>query len=133
MDTPINIWSGCDDWLGAALTNMTELAFKKGKLDQHYPITSIDGIQYRDAEQAYKYYRKGKLPYDAVVMQRIIERKLRQYPELVDEIEARGGAEWLLKCSHITGRADRWTGRGKDSLFIRTLTTAYMEVNSDGT
>lgn len=131
MSKSINIWSGCPDPLGAALTNPTELAFRKHRLTRHYPVTDNNGVVYPDAEAAYQRFKRGHAPTDRVVMQKIIMRKLWMYPELLDDIEQRGGAAWIASCDHLTGRTDRWTGRGlKGSMFIRVLHAAYLQVQT---
>ena len=52
----INIWSGSDIGIGAALTNPTELAFRKGNIKNRYPVT-FRGVNFRDAESAYQEYK----------------------------------------------------------------------------
>ena len=59
----INIWSGCSIGIGAALTNPTELAFRKGNLKNHYPV-EFKGRVFRDAEAAYQNHKFGHLQQD---------------------------------------------------------------------
>ncbi len=124
-----NIWSGSSDGLSAALTNCTELAFKKGKLKNHYPIVDKNGVVFPDAETAYKLHKTGDIVKDRAIMIRIIAAKLRQYPRLTHHITARGGIEWLQTCSHIVGvKGSRWEGVGTESNFISCLIAAYEVV-----
>lgn len=126
MFKPCNIWSGSNDGLSAALTNCTEIAFRKGKLKNHYPIVDKNGVVLPDSEAAYKKYKTGDLNKDMAIMTRIIAAKLKQYPRLVKHIAKRGGTEWLESCSHIVGvKNSRWEGVGIESNFISCLIAAY--------
>jgi hypothetical protein len=59
-------------------------------------------------------------------MIKIIATKLRQYPQILKAVEARGEVNWLKSCSHIIGvRNSRWEGVGLQSNFIVCLVTAY--------
>ncbi|MGL5034280.1 MAG: hypothetical protein ACRC6M_10835 [Microcystaceae cyanobacterium] len=125
--TMINIWSGCKDLngLGAALTNPTELAKRKGILKGHYPV-NFKGSIFADSEAAYKFYKTGILADDMAVMIEIIKAKLQQHPRLTAAIARHGGVEWLEACSHIVGvKRSRWEGTGKSSNFIVCLIKAY--------
>lgn len=125
----INIWSGCDVPIGAALTNCTELAFRKRKLKFHYPVV-FQGMEFADAETAYQHHKTGDLEHDINLMVFIIKAKLEQHPQLKREIDKLGGKEWLEKCSHIVGvRNSRWEGTGLNSAFIFALTCAYVQVS----
>jgi hypothetical protein len=123
---PFNISASSKDSLGAVLTNPTELAFRKGNLKNHYPITDKSGKVWADVESAYKHYRTGDLEKDKAIMIKIIATKLRQYPAIVKAVKSRGGIDWLKSCSHIIGvRNSRWEGVGMESNFIVCLVTAY--------
>ncbi len=124
----INIWSGCDIGIGAALTNPTELAFRKGKLKNHYPV-EFNGKVFRDAESAYQKHKIGHLQQDMTIMTKIIVAKLQQHPGLLKIIAKYGGVAWLEQCSHIVGvRGSRWEGVGRKSNFIQCLISAYILV-----
>ena len=124
----INIWSGCENGLGAALTNPTELAFRKGKLKNHYPV-EFRGELFPDAEAAFKKFKVGKMKADVELMAEVILAKLQQHPRLYNAIKQNGGVDWLEKCSHIVGvRGSRWEGKGTDSNFILALTLAYVHL-----
>ena len=65
-------------------------------------------------------------------MVRIIALKLKQHPELVEGITARGGVAYLERCDHLVGvKGSRWEGRGKESRFIRCLIAAFETVLRD--
>ena len=104
----INIWSGSDIGIGSALTNPTELAFRKNKIKNHYPVT-FRGVNFRDAESAYQEYKSRDMQESIEIMTEIIVCKLQQHPRLSEEITKRGGVEWLKRCRHIVGvRNSRW-------------------------
>lgn len=125
----MNIFSG-EGGLGSALTNPTELARSKGKLDKAYPIT-IDGFKYADAEAAYQARKIGEEVHDDCMMEIIICGKLTQHMELFEEIKERGGVEFLERCTHITyaksERGQAWEGVGRGSRFIRNLIGGYRK------
>jgi hypothetical protein len=124
--TPNNIWSGSSDGLLAALTNPTELAKRKGKLKQSYPVIDKTGKTWADSEAAYKFYKTGDTQKDAAIMTRIIKCKLEQHPRLAQTIAVRGGEQYLIGCNHIVGvKNSRWEGVGEESLFIKCLIAAY--------
>lgn len=121
MDKPMNVWSGSKG-IGGALTNMTELAFRKGSIVNHYPV-EYEGVVYPDAEAAYQKLKTQPRHLD--LMARIIATKLRQHPRLFDEIMARGGVAWLETCEHRTWArsqsAQWWEGKGRESPMIQAL------------
>ena len=128
----MNISSRSSDPLLAALTNPTELARRKGNLATLYPLVDKTGRVWRDAEAAYKAYKTGDTPRDERVIVRIIALKLKQHPELVEGITARGGIAYLERCDHLVGvRGSRWEGRGRKSRFIRCLIAAFETVLRD--
>lgn len=123
----MNIWSGArGDELAAALTNPTTWSRRKGGISTDYPVT-VDGVTYPDAEAAYKAAQRR--PGDVEAMIPIIALKFAQHPTLVGWVEARGGREWLLTCSHFVGarsaRAAYWEGVGVESPFIRALVAGW--------
>jgi len=102
--SPLNIWSGSSEMngLGAALTNPTELSFKKGKIKHHYPVVFNN------------------------------QSLLEQHPQLLSAITFRGGVAWLKTCSHrVRVKSSRWEGVGRKSNFIACLIEAYTEVIAD--
>lgn len=124
MDT--NIWSGSSDWLCASLTNPTEISKRKGKVKNDVGVYVGDRY-FESAEQAYFTLRDGSK--DLITMSKVICNKFRAHPELVEEVEKRGGIVWLQNCSHFTGaktvRFQWWEGRGTASPFIATLVFGY--------
>src|SRR5690349_16469819 len=133
MWTSVNIWSGSPDLLGAALTNPTELARRKGRLARSYPV-EVDGRVFEDAEAAYQ-AAKGRSG-DVQAVARIVELKFRQHPDLVRWVQARGGRAWLESCSHRTGarsaRFQWWEGDGLQSPFIRALAEGFARATAAG-
>ena len=122
----INIWSCSDIGIGAALTNPTELAFRKNKIKNRYSVT-FRGVNFRDAESVYQEYKSREMQESIEIMTEIIVCKLQQHPRLFEEITKRGGVEWLKRCRHIVGvRNSRWEGYGLESNFILCLVFAYQ-------
>ena len=71
-----------------------------------------------DAEEALKY--------DMNLMYKLQVEKFRKNPELIDEINERGGLEFIMKSSHIVGvKNSRWEGIGMESNFIKVLAKSY--------
>lgn len=127
----INIWSGSKQMkgLGAALTNPTELSFKKGNIKNHYPI-SFRGVQFVDAEAAYQQFKTGNLEEDKKLMTQIIAIKFIEYPRLFEKIRDNGGVAWLEKCAHLVVRNQCWEGVGRKSNFICCLIDAYLKIET---
>lgn len=124
----INIWSGAQG-LGGALTNMSERAREKGKINHPYPVKVL-GINYVDAEQAYqKLKHPGGEEFNDGLMVDIIALKFHQHPKLAQYVKRFGGAAWLKTCDHFVGakskRGASWEGAGMESRFIRNLVEGY--------
>ena len=66
--------------------------------------------------------------YDVKLMQGLIEDKLTQHPDLVSQINERGGKAFLEKSTHSMGYG-RWSSKG-DNLFVKTLIDAYNNVSA---
>lgn len=128
----MNIYSGSDDGLGAALTNPTLLSFEKGKIQNAYPV-QFRGVVYLDAEGAYQAH-KGRLQDRAKdqLMIDVIAAKFQQHPRLLHTVRKRGGVEYLRTCTHYVGSrvTGKWEGAGEQSRFIRNLITAYVIAES---
>lgn len=113
--------------LAAALTNVTY-----GK----YPVDAVPGLKKPDptgnhkmsAEAWYQANKTGNERKDKLIMQRVIEAKLRQYPELMKQVAERGGAAWIKASRHEVTGNPRWEGKGFESNFIRVLHDAYQAV-----
>lgn len=127
---PINIWSGTPG-LGGALTNMSERAKERGNIKHSYPVM-INGVSYRDAEEAYQALKcAGEDAYNDGLMIDIIALKFKQHPKLFNYVKDRGGSAWLEKCAHFTGAKSEgfrsWEGQGNASRFIRNLVFGYTK------
>lgn len=123
----INIFSG-EKGLGGALTNPTELARKKGSIEEYYPVRYA-ARNWPDVETAYHVLKTENTVENDELMAELIAAKLRQHPTLMAQIEQRGGKEFLLLCSHFTGakseQAKSWEGQGLASRFIRNLVKGH--------
>ncbi|MGD2184429.1 hypothetical protein [Lusitaniella coriacea] len=150
---PVNIYSGSDFPLGAALTNPTETSKLKGKIQQSYPVsfrgnpyrpanTSLkaekyfsdkpEGVPYVSAEDAYQAWKHTAPPGKERdrLMAEILVTKLEQHPQLFLAIEENGGTAWLEQCEHnVTGRGF-WEGKGRSSPFIACLIYACEQVRN---
>jgi hypothetical protein len=125
----MNIYSGSGG-LASALTNPTELAFRKGCLVEHYPVT-FRGVTYPDAEAAYQRLKVHDVAMDDYMMAEVIAAKLRQHSRLNNCIRKRGGETFLATCSHFTyAHSDVWHGMGTGSRFIRCLIEGYRRANT---
>lgn len=124
----INIFSGAPDPLGAALTNPTELARKKGTVAERYGVQFL-GKAWPDVEGAYLALKTPNEHANNQLMVELIAAKLQQHPSLIEDIQRRGGLPFLLACSHWTGARSEhfkaWEGDGLKSRFIRNLVAAY--------
>ncbi len=121
---PGNIWSGSPTL--ARFTNPTELARKKGTLSHEYPIT-WQNRTWPDVEAAYKATVKPAMTLGQcmLLLANIMEVKFRAYPELIDELRAAGGEDWIFACTHLVYGRSRWEGTGRDSMFLRCLAEVY--------
>lgn len=123
----INIYSGAGG-LGSALTNPTELAFRKGALQERYPIEYLNR-QWPDVESAYQILKVEDTSANDRLMVALIAAKFAQHPNLMQEVQTRGGRTFLEACEHFTGaRSDNfkaWEGKGMQSRFIRNLVCAF--------
>ena len=86
--------------LGAALTNPTELSFKKGKIKHHYPVV-FNNQSFVDAEAVYQAYKTGYIEPDKQIMTAVIKAKLEQHPQLLSAITFRGGVARTAKLAAI--------------------------------
>lgn len=112
--------------LGAALTNVT---FGKYQVERVPGLKAPnDPMHKKSAEAWYKANRTGNQRKDMLLMQRVIEAKLRQYPELVKQIDERGGEAWIKASNHTVNGNIRWEGKGMESNFLRVLRDAYLAV-----
>lgn len=123
----INIYSGAGG-LGSALTNPTELAFRKGVLNVRYPVV-FAGREWADVETAYLTLKGQDEHENDELMAELIATKLTQHPSLMNAIEVRGARGFLEACSHFTSarteRFQAWEGQGRESRFIRNLIAGF--------
>lgn len=69
------------------------------------------------------------LKHDMNLMYKLQVEKFEKHPELIDEINAKGGLEFIKNSSHIIGVPNsRWEGEGMNSNFIKVLAKSYEKV-----
>jgi hypothetical protein len=121
---PGNIWSGSPAL--ARFTNPTALAVKKGTLDKNYPI-HYNGKDWVDVEAAYKatVTPAMTLGQRMILLAEIMTIKFRTYPELIDELRAAGGEDWIFSCWHVVYGRSSWEGHGRNSMFLRCLAEVW--------
>ena len=120
------------------------------KLTNKYNEVSVEykGTVFKNAEHAYQTWKsgsfdqsgfdaqgeRGRMPADKntnyQTMVEILTAKFEQHPELVDEINKRGGVEYLKQSTHnVLGRQnDYWETSGQNK-FIEALIDAYNNYN----
>ncbi len=123
----INI-SSYETGLGHQLSNLAALPIK------------FFGVDYKRSEDAYQTTEVSleSLADDNVLglMVEILEAKLVQHRPLLQAISDRGGAKFLVGCTHNpikngkVVKPDRWTG--KDGLFMQALRKAYDNLVNGG-
>ena len=118
-----NISSGSANPLLAALTNPTELALKKKKISQSYPVT-YNGKKYKDAEAAYQANKVRDLGQSMEIMSDIIRDKFLQHEDLYSAAASLGEAR-LSQLSHRVNGNKRWEGNGLESNFITALVNGF--------
>lgn len=118
----INISSKSSDKLGQRLSNPNW--YTKDLMDVETPYkenASKIKVPHLNMEEALKY--------DMNLMWELQVKKFRKNPELIDEINERGGLEFIKQSSHIVGvRGSRWEGEGMNSNFIKVLVQSYTTV-----
>ena len=91
---------------------------------------TFEGRSYRDVEEAYQ-KNKSKYPIGQArdnFMLNLIEIKLRTYPKLIEEINKKGGINYLTDSTHQpTNKNSHWESGG-DNAFIKLLSQAYLNV-----
>ena len=116
-----NIWSGNRQL--AVLTNPTELAFRKGSLRNHYPVTYRDRV-WPDCEAIYWHFKRSEQDLEAFMIDFMVA-KLKQYPVLVESIDLSGGIEFLAKCVHRVN-GGWWESCHPEDRFMNCLRKAYL-------
>lgn len=127
-NTPDNIWSGATDPVLAALTSSTDVAQRKGRLQQSIPVRDTRGRTWPSASAAFAAFKTGALDKDVVILGKILRARFEQHPWLAQAVAERGGADYLRGCSHIVGAYQSdWEGVGLESPFIQALLSGYEE------
>lgn len=123
----INIYSG-EKGLGGALTNPTELAFRKESIQNSYPV-KFRNREFADVEEAYHVLAGPSPEENDKLMALLIACKFEQHPMLFQAVIKRGGVAWLDQCSHFTYAKSEgfqaWEGQGRESRFIRNLIAGF--------
>lgn len=133
----INISSN-EKGLGAALTNPTHYnprgksAKQKNNLESKYIYLDqgieYQGKRYQDVEEAYFALKRGR---DPKLLTDLIRTKLKTYPNLVKEIDERGGLEFLKASTHNVVGDKFWESTGEDQ-FMKSLREAYVSLHRPG-
>ena len=85
-----------------------------------------------DVETPYKARKTGVLKDDMNLIYELQVQKFQKNPELIDEINAQGGLEFIKNSSHNVGVPNsRWEGNGMESNFIKVLAKSYTKVAKD--
>lgn len=126
--------------LGFALTNPTltdkygrsrpESYYNKGtysyrKLFKSKPLV-IDGIDYKDVEDAYQCLKTGDHEYDNALMFTLITYKFTTYPELYHRIKEKGGLKYLYDCTHQPVSKKDWYYTNGGNGFMKILIASYL-------
>ena len=123
---PNNIWSGATDPVLAALTSSTDVAQRKGRLQQPIPVRDRHGRSWPSASAAFAAFKTGALDKDVAILAKILRARFEQHPWLADSVAERGGIDYLRSCSHLVGAYQSdWEGVGLDSPFIQALVAGY--------
>lgn len=144
----INISSKSNDSLGRKLTNVHYAKNGESEFDitpsnkqlidpskvskdwfNNGQIKSAKSVWGLSVEAWYKANMTHDDEHDVKLMEGLIVDKLKQYPELVQEINERGGVAFLESSTHYVGNG-RWSTSGKN-LFINTLVQAYKIVKEE--
>ncbi len=90
----------------------------------------FEGKTYKDVEEAYQ-KNKSKYPIGQArdnFMLNLLEIKLRTYPKLVEEINNKGGLNYLSDSTHQPTKQNSHWETGGNNAFIKLLTQAYLNV-----
>lgn len=126
--------------LGFALTNPTltdkfgrnrpESYYNKGtvgyrKLFRSKPFT-IDGLDYKDVEDAYQCLKTGDHRHDNALMFTLITYKFTTYPELYHRVIAKGGIDYLYDCIHQPVNKRDWYYTNGGNGFMKILIASFI-------
>jgi len=90
----------------------------------------FEGKTYKDVEEAYQ-KNKSKYPIGQArdnFMLNLIEIKLRTYPKLIEEINKKGGINYLTNSTHQPTKQKSHWETGGNNAFIKLLSQAYLNV-----
>jgi len=138
----INIYTKSEDWLGRALTNVHYAKNNKSNYDinpklndlirtkpKDFSINQNTTAQNRWSNSVEAWYKANSkdLPQKTKnnIMFHLMVCKFATYPNLIVEIDKRGGLEFLKLCSHVVSGNKNWEGIGEKSNFIKVLVSAY--------
>lgn len=154
----INIYTKSSDLLGRQLTNPSYAKNNKSEFDIELPLGNLthpstfilpdiklfswarnkygENVTAQNAwglsVEAWYFANTCGHPYllakKKEIMQKLIVCKFEIYPFLINEIDNRGGLEFLKKCSHVVSGNKNWEGEGLKSNFIKVLCNSYCEI-----
>lgn len=136
-----NIVFKSEDSLASSLSNLanTPITYKEKQFRsvehayQTWKSGTFDERAYKDSNLKPSGSKSVNPDINVYIMQELIEAKLQQHPELVDQIEAAGGLVFLNKSRHkVNGRDKFWESTG-DNMFMRVLKDAYIKVRQNST
>lgn len=140
----IDITSKSTDALGKALTNVHYATNGKSKFDikpSNRELTLTKEAKAKWGESVEAWYKSNNaqikgIPegeqgdkYDFDLMVGLITDKLTQYPNLVQQINERGGIGFLQKSTHNMGTG-RWSSKNPKNMFIKSLIEAYKNITN---
>jgi hypothetical protein len=154
MIEAINIYSKSADKLGRDLTNPSYAKRGKSEFDIQIPSSYKQPKDYilpniKDFGWAIKKYGEGitakdvwgnsveawyfanrteEQTYNEELMSKLIQKKFKTYPNLISQIDERGGLEFLELCEHTVNGNGSWEGKGLKSNFIKVLIDAYNNI-----
>lgn len=126
LAAPITI--GADSEFGLALNNPSD----RKNPDLAHPI-DFDGQTHPSVQHAYsEIVNRDGVPQRQTygLIRNLMTAKLKQYPQIVEGIESRGGYKWLYSCNHVLPGNDFWSGEGKDSALIGVLSSSFKQAKS---
>ena len=100
-------------------------------INSDYPIY-YDDREYSSPYHLFKnkvkrsdYFKNSRCKELNCWLERVMQIKFDQHPDLVKKVTSMGGAEWLSRCSHFPATSTQWSGVGANSKYIECLVMAY--------
>lgn len=87
---------------------------------------SVESWYFANTKGNFNYSQSQK----ELIMYNLIIQKFKTYSNLINEIDKRGGLEFLEKCWHINFENKGWKGIGYKSNFIKILIFSYINVTT---